>query len=86
MATSLTRHVYRGASRFCVKLPCERLLEERSVLEYVASIPYRQGAAEIIAWYESHPNARNVDERLDQLLDTMVAAYEAVGPHPLEKV
>jgi hypothetical protein len=36
MATSLTRHVYRRASRFCVKLPCERLLEERSVLVFDA--------------------------------------------------
>ena len=56
---------------------------KRLVPEYVASIPFRQGAAEIIAWYESHPTAQKVDERLNQLIDTMVAAYEAVEPRKL---
>ena len=53
---------------------------KRLVPEYVASIPFRQGAAEIIAWYESHPTAQQIDEKRNQLIDTMVAAYEAVGP------
>jgi nucleoside-diphosphate-sugar epimerase len=53
---------------------------KRLVPEYVASIPFRTGAAEIIAWYESHPAAQTVDAGLNQLLDTMIAAYEAVGP------
>ena len=53
---------------------------KRLVPEYVASIPFREGAAEIVAWYDSHPEAQKVDERLNQLLDTMIAAYEAVGP------
>jgi nucleoside-diphosphate-sugar epimerase len=56
---------------------------KRLVPEYVANIPFRQGAAEIIAWYESHPTAQKVDERLNQLIDTMVAAYEAVEPRKL---
>jgi nucleoside-diphosphate-sugar epimerase len=53
---------------------------KRLVPEYVATIPFRQGAAEIIAWYDSHPAAQKVDERLDQLMDTMIAANEAVRP------
>jgi nucleoside-diphosphate-sugar epimerase len=53
---------------------------KRLVPEYVASIPFHQGAAEIVAWYESHPAAQNVDEKLNQLIDTMIAAYESVGP------
>ena len=53
---------------------------KRLVPEYVANIPFRQGAAEIIAWHESHPAAQKVDERMDQLIDTMVAAYAAVAP------
>ena len=53
---------------------------KRLAPEYVASIPFRQGAAEIIAWYESHPTAQQVDEKRNQLIDTMVAAYEAVEP------
>ena len=56
---------------------------KRLVPEYVASIPFRQGAAEIIAWYDSHPTAQKVDERLNQLIETMVAAYESVGRHTL---
>lgn len=47
---------------------------------YVASIPFREGAAEIIAWYDSHPSAQTVDAGLNQLLDTMIGAYEGVGP------
>ncbi len=56
---------------------------KRLVPEYVASVPFRQGAAEIIAWYDTHPTAQSVDERLNQLIDTMVAAYEAVEPRTL---
>jgi len=53
---------------------------KRLVPEYVAAIPFRQGAAEIIAWYDSHPAAQKVDEQRDHLMDTMIAAYETVGP------
>ncbi len=53
---------------------------KRLVPDYVATIPFRQGAAEIIAWHDSHPAAHKVDERRDQLMDTMIAAYEAVAP------
>ena len=53
---------------------------KRLVPDYVASIPFRQGAAEIIAWHDSHPAAHKVDERRDQLMNTMIAAYEAVVP------
>ena len=53
---------------------------KRLVPDYLATIPFRQGAAEIIAWYDSHPAAQKVDEQLDQLMDTMIAAYERAGP------
>jgi nucleoside-diphosphate-sugar epimerase len=53
---------------------------KRLVPEYVASIPFHQGAAEIIAWYMSHLDAQQVDEKRNQLLDRMIAAYEAVRP------
>ena len=53
---------------------------KRLVPEYVATIPFRQGAAEIIAWYDSHPEAQSVRAELDQLMDTMIAASEAVRP------
>ncbi len=49
---------------------------KRLVPDYVATIPYRQGAAETIAWYDSHPDAQQVDPKFDKLLDTMIADYE----------
>ncbi len=48
---------------------------KRLVPDYVASIPFRQGAAEMVAWYDSHPAAQKVDEKMDQLIDRMIAAY-----------
>jgi nucleoside-diphosphate-sugar epimerase len=53
---------------------------KRLVPDYVATVPFRQGAAEIVAWYESNPAAQTVDEQLDQLMDRMIAAYEGVMP------
>jgi nucleoside-diphosphate-sugar epimerase len=53
---------------------------KRLVPEYVATIPFHQGAAEIAAWYASHPEAQQVDEKLNQLIDTMIAAQAAVWP------
>lgn len=48
---------------------------KRLVPEFVATIPFRQGAAEIAAWYMGNPDAQQVDTQLDQLIDTMIAAY-----------
>jgi nucleoside-diphosphate-sugar epimerase len=53
---------------------------KRLVPEYVATIPFHQGAAEIVAWYASNPEAQKVDEKLNQLIDTMIAAQAAVWP------
>ena len=53
---------------------------KRLVPDYVATIPFRQGAAEIVAWYERHSEAQQVDEQRDRLMDTMIAAYESVAP------
>ena len=54
---------------------------KRLVPEYVACIPFRQGAEEIIAWYERNPSAQEVDAQRNQLIDTIIADYAAVGPH-----
>ncbi len=53
---------------------------KRLVPDYVATIPFRQGAAEIVAWYERHPEAQKVDEQRDRLMDTLIGAYESVAP------
>jgi nucleoside-diphosphate-sugar epimerase len=48
---------------------------KRLVPDYAATIPFHQGAAEIVTWYENHPDAQHVDEKLDQLMETMIADY-----------
>ncbi len=53
---------------------------KRLVPDYVATIPFHQGATEIVAYYESHPEAQKVDERMDALMDTIIAAYEKAWP------
>jgi len=52
---------------------------KRLTPDYVASIPFSQGAEEIVAWYASHPAAQHVDEKLNQVIDQLVAAYESFG-------
>ncbi|WP_413600339.1 SDR family oxidoreductase [Curtobacterium sp. Curtsp57] len=36
---------------------------------------YRQGAREVIAWFEAHPEAQVVDERLDALMDELAERW-----------
>ncbi len=48
---------------------------KRLVPDFVATIPFRQGAAEIVAWYDADPARQVVDQGVDQLLDRIVAAY-----------
>jgi nucleoside-diphosphate-sugar epimerase len=49
---------------------------KRAVPGYVATIPFSQGAAEILAWYDADQARRAVDTRLDRLVDEIIAAYE----------
>ena len=53
---------------------------KRAVPGFVATIPFTQGAAEILAWYDADPARRVVDPKLDRLVDTIIAAYEASLP------
>jgi nucleoside-diphosphate-sugar epimerase len=45
------------------------------VPDYVATIPFAQGAREIVAWHDEDPARRAVDERVDALMDALVARY-----------
>jgi nucleoside-diphosphate-sugar epimerase len=48
----------------------------RSVVPgYRAEIPFEQGAREIIAWYDEHPERQQADARLDAVMDKLIAAY-----------
>jgi nucleoside-diphosphate-sugar epimerase len=48
---------------------------KRLVPDFVATIPFRQGAEQMMAWFDADPGRQVVDERLDQLLDRIVNAY-----------
>ena len=52
---------------------------KRLVPDFVATIPFRQGAEEIVAWYDADPARKVVDQRLDRLLDRIIDAY-SLGP------
>lgn len=52
----------------------------RVVPDYVATIPFEQGAREIVAWYDEDPERRRVDPARDALMDRLVEAYR---PRPL---
>ena len=41
--------------------------------DFVATIPFEQGAREIVAWYDEDPARQVVDERLDEVMDDLVA-------------
>lgn len=55
---------------------------KRLVPDYVATIPFHVGAAEIVDWYERHPEAQTVDAQRERLIDTIIGAYEAGAPGP----
>ncbi|MGD8624724.1 MAG: SDR family oxidoreductase [Anaerolineae bacterium] len=52
---------------------------KRLVPDFVATIPFRRGAEEIVAWHDADPARQVVDEELDRLLDQIVEAYTMPG-------
>jgi len=48
----------------------------RSVVpDYVARVPFSQGAREIVAWHDADPSRRVVDQRVDALFDALIRTY-----------
>jgi nucleoside-diphosphate-sugar epimerase len=48
----------------------------RSVVpDFVATVPFEQGAREIVSWYDQDPSRQRVDPRLDTLMDRLVETY-----------
>src|SRR6204780_1671995 len=45
------------------------------VPDFCATIPFEQGAREIVGWYDEDPARQQIDERLDALMDKLVATY-----------
>ncbi len=48
---------------------------KRLVPDYTARIPFSQGAAEILAWYDEDPARQQVDHQMDATMDTLVATH-----------
>ncbi|MBK8903954.1 MAG: SDR family oxidoreductase [Anaerolineaceae bacterium] len=46
------------------------------VPDFVATIPFWQGAQEIMAWYDADPARRTIDPTFDQLLDELITRYD----------
>ncbi len=48
----------------------------RSVVpDYVATVPFHQGAREIIAWHDEDPSRQRIDPALDAVMDRLIEAY-----------
>jgi nucleoside-diphosphate-sugar epimerase len=45
------------------------------VPDYCATIPFEQGAREIIGWYDEDPARQQADPRIDAAMDKLIAAY-----------
>jgi nucleoside-diphosphate-sugar epimerase len=45
------------------------------VPDFCATIPFEQGAREIVGWYDEDPARQQIDDRLDALMDKLVATY-----------
>lgn len=53
---------------------------KRLVPGFRAESPFARGAEEIMAWYDEDPARQKVDEKLDKLMDDLIATYEAIWP------
>jgi nucleoside-diphosphate-sugar epimerase len=52
---------------------------KRIVPNFVAAIPFSQGAHEILTWFDADPTRQVVDENFNQLVDRIIGAYEKVS-------
>jgi nucleoside-diphosphate-sugar epimerase len=53
---------------------------KRLVPDFVATIPYSQGAGETLAWFDADPARQVVDDGVNRLMDRIIAAYESIWP------
>ncbi len=50
---------------------------KRLVPDFRCLVPFEEGAKDTLAWFDASPERRAVDERLDGVMDRMVAAWES---------
>ena len=47
---------------------------------FAASIPFSEGAMEILCWFDADPRRRTIDTQFDQQMDRIIAAQESALP------
>jgi nucleoside-diphosphate-sugar epimerase len=50
---------------------------KRFVPEFVATIPFQQGIARTLEWFEAHPEKQTVDQQWNDLMDRIIEANQA---------
>lgn len=53
---------------------------KRLVPDFACTVPFSQGAREIVAWYNADPARQVVDEAADAIMDRIIAAQESAFP------
>lgn len=53
---------------------------KRAVPGWSATIPFAEGARQIIAWYDADPRRKEIDVHYETMLNDMIAKMEAVRP------
>ena len=55
---------------------------KRFVPDFAATIPFSQGAEEIIAWYDADPSRKTIDEELNSTMNRIIDDWRRVpGPN-----
>ncbi|MGD9046900.1 MAG: NAD-dependent epimerase/dehydratase family protein, partial [Anaerolineae bacterium] len=54
---------------------------KRLIPDFAATIPFSQGAEEILAWFDADPARQVVDEQVNHLIDRIIASYNAVSAY-----
>lgn len=49
---------------------------KKFVPDFEATIPFSEGAKEIIAWYDEDPSRQEVDPEMDKLIDKIISDYK----------
>ena len=52
----------------------------RTVPAFNPTIPFQQGAREIVAYYDSDPAHQAINSRQDEMMDRIITAYESAWP------
>ncbi len=50
------------------------------VPDFKCTIPFSEGAQEIIGWYNQHPEWQKIDQDYNNLLDRIITAYKSAWP------